>query len=290
LSSMNSPLKAVLMYSCATQDDIPFLEELSKHEMENTNLSIVFMIGKGPVDKLVGRHAGQGRITPDLINQICGGQYSTQTFFICGPPPFMNAMVSNLQSKGTNDAQIVTEAFAQGLQRQSSMFRSWPRSVYALSTAGFALSGFAIMAGDLIKTLPPSTYLGTSSISTKTVLTNSRQTDLDALVNHLPTQTATAPESSAVTGAFAASVTPAQTVDQTAPVAASTPIAANRQIASSGTYIATNTQASPAKSQPAAGVAPAKPAATPAPVLAPTPAPAPVKHCTTTQSGVTTCI
>ena len=282
-AAVRSSSKLTLIYSCATQDDIPFFEELKSLQLQMPNFKVIFMIGHGPIDKLVYQVTGMGRITPELLDALWGGQYGSKTFFICGPPLFMNGMVKTLRGKGVDRVQILTEAFAQGSHRQSSLFRSWPRSVYALGTAGFAVGSLAIMASDLIKTLPPSTYLGTSNISTKATLTSSRQADLDALVNNLPLVANASPASSAATAAIVAATAPPPTpvLVALAPgsVAKAVPKAASAAAPRSGF---------PAAATPAPAPAPA---AAPAPTAAPMPAPTPPpKHCTTTQSGVTTCI
>ncbi len=272
--AVQSTSKLTLIYSCANQDDIPFLEELKQLEVQNPNFRVIFVIGQGPMNKLAGQVAGTGRITPEILDYLFATRYAAATFFVCGPPPFMNGMVKTLHSKGVDMVQIVTEAFAQGSLRQSSSFRSWPRSVYVLGSAGFALGSLAVMASDLIKTLPPSTDLGSSNVSTRTTLTNSRQTDLDSLVNKLQPTANGSPSSGAVIAAQLAATPP------TAIAAASASNPTARVAAATNTRTATNAVSNTA----AAGTSVAKP-----PAATPIPAPPP-KKCTTTQSGVTTCI
>jgi hypothetical protein len=212
-----------------------------------------------PVDKLVGQSVTSGRITPEVLETALTSGYGDTTFYICGPPPFMKGMVSTLQSKGAPQNHIMTEAFAQGPHHQTGQVRSWPNNIYIFSAIAVVLSSFVVMVGDLFKTLPPSALIGTSNVTTKAVLTNSRQADLDALVNALPVSSGGAPESDSVKAAILASGPSAKV---TTPVQKTT------------TSAPTNT---PNKSA----------STTPTPTPAPAPAP---KKCTTTQSGVTTCV
>jgi ferredoxin-NADP reductase len=289
-AAVASGIRLTLYYSCAVQEDIPFLDELTRLAQTNPDFTLIFVIGTGPVDKLIGVQAAAGRITPELLDSQLASRYSRATFFICGPPPFMTGMIKTLQGRGVLMPQIVTEAFAQGPNRQSSLFMNWPKSIYAFQAASFAVGSIGIMASDLVKTLPPSTYLGPNSLANKTALTNTRQTDLDALVNELPPSTSTQPASGAVTTALMASLPPSlinapvvtTTTQKTVAIAPTT----HTVISPTGKVITVTTTpttpTSPTKAPPVA-------TPVPTPVATPVATPRP-KVCTTTQSGVTTCI
>lgn len=204
--------KITLLYSCQNQDDVPFIDQLKALEKRNPQFKVMFIIGQGPTDKLAGHSVASGRITPEIINQATSNYYKDKSFFICGPPPFMKGMVKILQDKGATNDQIMTEAFSQGPNHQTGKIRSWPLNMYVLSGVGLALGSFVVMVSDLLKTLPPSSVLSPSSISAVSSLTNSRQTDLDQLVNKLPTIASTAPATSAANSALqqaGATTTPA---------------------------------------------------------------------------------
>lgn len=208
--------KITLLYSCQNQDDVPFIDQLKTLEKRNPQFKVMFMIGQGPIDKLAGHYVASGRITPEIIDQATGNSYKSKSFFICGPPPFMKGMTSILQDKGATNNQIMTEAFSQGPNNQTGKIRSWPLNMYVLSGVGVALGSFVVMVSDLLKTLPPSSVLSPSSISAVSSLTNSRQANLDQLVNNLPVVVSTAPATSAASSAMqqtgATTTTPAATV------------------------------------------------------------------------------
>jgi len=235
--------KITLVFSCQTQDDIPFYNQITSLQSKNPNFNAVFVIGTGPTDKLSNQHVETGRISTELLDKLTASKYADKSFFICGPPPFMKAAVNMLRGRHTPGNNIITEAFSQGPNRQTGAIASWPLNVYSLGAVGLALGAAAIAVSDLLKALPPKALIESTNIAPILASTNTRQQDLDALVNNLAPQSVTAPESAAVQAANAAANAPTPTV--------STP-------KSSGT----------APSQPVQRA----------------------KVCTTTQSGITTCI
>lgn len=249
--------KITLVYSVQNQDDVPFIKELKELQKENKNLKLHFVVGEGPVDKIGEHITSKGFITPELLDEVSNNDYSSITYFMCGPPPFMRAMAKNLKAKGVDKNRIITEAFAQGSQRQTGKIRSWPNNIYALSAISVVVGSFIVMVSDLLKTLPPSTIKKIAN--SNPLLTNSRQQDLDSLVNKLPPNTNNAPDSNAVVAANKA----AKKASQTTTTATTS--------SSSSTTSSTTTKSSSSTS-------------TSSTTSSPTPT------CTTTQSGVTTCI
>jgi len=240
VTNIKLPNKISLIYSCKSQDDIPFIEQLKDLAAMNPNFKLNFVVSEGPIDNLTGCSARSGRITPEVIEQINGESYTGKKFFICGPSAFMGAMAKSLKENGVSADSIVTEAFNGGPNGQPGNIHSWPFNVYLFGAAGVVMASFAVLLSDLLASLPASSLIGTSSMVDSSNSTNSRQNELDKLVNALPTISPTAPVTDAAT-------------------TTSTPSINN---------VTTNT---PVISKPVV-----------------TPAPAP--KCTTTQSGVTTCV
>ena len=268
-NSVKAASKLTLIYSCQNQEDIPFLKDLVLSEQQNPNFKVIFVIGEGPVDKLAGQTVAMGRISPEVIDLASNKQYDNCTFYICGPPPFMRAMTKTLGDKGAAQNRIITEAFAQGSHRQTGKIRSWPYNIYVLSAVGMALGSFTVMVSDMLKALPPSSIIGSSSSIAKSSLANSRQEDLDALVNGLPASSIATPESGAVKNALkAASTTTTASIPSQQSSGGSSQVAVSQPKTTKTTSGGTKTT-------------------TPSPTPTPTP---PTKTCTTTQSGVTTCI
>lgn len=185
LSTLDADNDISLLYSCATQDDIPFEEELLSIQTEHPNLKVIFVIGNGPTDRLPTKHVATGRISAELLDEVTGKDYDDRRFFICGAPAFMKAMSSMLIGKGTPKTNILTEAFTQSSPKQTSILRSWPANVYALGAIGLALGTFVVMVSDLLKNLPPTTIQKPTK-TTPYLITNARQKQLDQLVNTIP--------------------------------------------------------------------------------------------------------
>jgi len=254
-----------LLYSCQNQDDVPFANELLELEARNPHFKTFFIISQGPTDKFAGLQVNTGRISPEVLDQIVISGYASKTVFICGPPAFMRSMAKLSQDKGVASNRIITEAFSQGPNRQTGKLYSWPFNIYVLGAMSVVLSSFVVMVSDLLKTLPPSSFIGSSSVINSTKLTNKRQTDLDMLVNELPDIASTAPATDAVNKALEAA--------NAKPVTTSTT-----------TSILTKTTA-PSNSTPTTiNTSP------PTKTITPKQTPAQTPKCTTTQSGVTTCI
>lgn len=191
--------KINLLYSVKNQDDVPFVEQLKDLTGSNPNFKTMFVISDGPNDKLADLGAKSGRITPEIINQTVGSSYLNKKFFICGPPAFMDAMSKTLHKKGVNSSNIFTEAFSQGPAEQTGKLRSWPNNIYVLGAAGVVLASLAITVKDILNTLPASSFSSSSSLMDSTYSINSRQNELDNLVNGLSGDDGGAPASTTST-------------------------------------------------------------------------------------------
>ncbi|PIZ62717.1 hypothetical protein COY17_01910 [Candidatus Saccharibacteria bacterium CG_4_10_14_0_2_um_filter_52_9] len=216
--------RVTLLFSCASQDDVPFGDELRELERQNSNFRAVFVISQEPVDKLAGERVASGRINADIIAKASAGLVRRPTYFICGPQPFMRAMNKLLHAQGVDGHRVMTEAFSQGPNHQTGKIRSWPFNIYFLGAASLAIGSFVVMVADLLKTLPATSASATNNV-TASSLTNSRQADLDSLVNSLPETANTAPSSAA---AVATASQPTTTTVSTSTAPKPTPVAAPR--------------------------------------------------------------
>lgn len=246
-----------VLYSVSTQNDIPFLNELAHLSTTLPNLTVIIIVSHGDTDKLGGYTVVKGHIDDAVMKHAVGTSGASKTMFICGPPAFMNAMVSLGEPHGIANDRIITEAFKQGKHLQTGKVVSWPRNMYVLGATGIVLGAASLLVLDVIKSLP-ATPLKKSGAAAEQLPGDSTERDkqLDAIVNNLSART-TGTMSPATASAIADASTPEIVYSQ------------------GGT---TNTM-------PAA--TPSAPVSTP---TAPTPTPAPTPVCTTTQSGVTTCV
>jgi len=136
----------------------------------------------------------------------------------------MRAMNKLLHAQGVDGHRVMTEAFSQGPNHQTGKIRSWPFNIYFLGAASLAIGSFVVMVADLLKTLPATSASATNNV-TASSLTNSRQADLDSLVNSLPETANTAPSSAA---AVATASQPTTTTVSTSTAPKPTPVAAPR--------------------------------------------------------------
>ncbi len=156
--------KINLVYSCRTQNDIPFFEELLELEKTNPYLKVNYVISDGPVDRLHGLQVISGRVTSSNMDKL-GLTDAKKIYMICGPAMYMRALHSLLLGKGIPKNNILTEAFSQGSRLQTDKLARWPFNAYMVTSISLIISGFFIMASDLYKTLP---QLNKSDVATAT--------------------------------------------------------------------------------------------------------------------------
>ena len=175
--------KIYMLYSCRTQDDIPFQKDLIEYSKENPNFKVVFVIGDKNISQLPSGMAVAGNINPELIERVTQGVYQGRRFFVCGPPPFMKAITGSLIAKQVDKKNIMTESFSQASHPQSGILKSWPANIYALGALGVVMGSATVMVNDLLNN-----YHTTSSqnVSAPFSITNSRQQQIDDIVNSIP--------------------------------------------------------------------------------------------------------
>ncbi|MCA9345868.1 FAD-dependent oxidoreductase [Candidatus Saccharibacteria bacterium] len=269
-----------LIYSIRNQDEIAYYDELNEIITNHKNIRVFFIIGEGTIDKVhLSHYMYSGRITPEILERACNGLFGLTSFFLCGPPPFMGAVKSMLSASGTPNRNVITEEFSQGKQKGKK--HGWPFYVYVVGGAGAMAVSASIMVNDMLKTIPK-TILPSQLENTNSKPISSRQDELDALINSLASQLSTGGDSPTLISVNQ------EVADAEAKIAqiTSQPTAVNNKSSgSSGSASSTPTSSSTGST----GSSSSTPTtSTPAPTPTPTPAPAP--KCTTSASGVTTCI
>ncbi len=146
-----------LLYTCRSQDDIPFYEELMDLERQNPRLKIAFLVTDGNTSDLKGARALSGRLDEARLGQVTNGQYNRFTYFICGPKPFTEDMQAILESHETDPTRIITEEFTPS--SHVNAVSSTPR--YSISRWTYGLTGVALVLGtvfmmtiDLARAIP----------------------------------------------------------------------------------------------------------------------------------------
>jgi ferredoxin-NADP reductase len=145
--------KLHLVYSCRSQEDIPFFDALLALKAHNPQLRITWVIGGGATDRLGGMRVLSGMLDDTNVYQL-GLRTDAQTYMVCGPPPYMNAIRGLLLRAGASSDNILTEAFSQGSSRQTDRMLYWPVNAYALAGLTFMFTGAFVAASDLISRVP----------------------------------------------------------------------------------------------------------------------------------------
>lgn len=184
-AQLKTATKMTLIYSCQTQDDVPFVDELGELEGNHPNLNVTLVITSGSTNRFHNRRVATGRISKELLDKQSGDRFR-KTFFICGPPAFMAAVGGMLSQMNIPPERVLTEAFSQGPIRQTGKLRSWPSNVYVLASLGVVSGSFIVMTTDLMHNLPQLKKTKTTSPIVSHALTNSRQKEVDDAVNDLP--------------------------------------------------------------------------------------------------------
>ncbi len=102
--------KIALIYSSRTKAGTTFLEEIKACEQNNPNISVLCSFTDEPNLPAEKNMLNKRLEAQDIKNFV--GPVSGKTFFLCGPVPFMVAMITNLISLGINKNQIKMEEFS----------------------------------------------------------------------------------------------------------------------------------------------------------------------------------
>lgn len=252
-----------LVYGVNKSDDIPFYDEIKTYSNRNHKLHATYVVAEGPLDHLPAS-SRQGRIDEEVIDSVVGDGIDECTFFICGPPVFMTAVLKLLKQRGVSSDRIVTEAFSQGNHRQTGKVVSWPQDMYVLGGAGLALGSVGILVSDIFKTLPNTPLKDNEAINQPLVSGTQRERDLSNAIKSLPSNLSSTRVSPTATKA----------IKEAKKVKTKTITSGESTTVNQSQIITT---------QPAQTSAPPRSQPTQQPVPAPTP------KCTTSQSGVKTC-
>lgn len=106
-----------LFYANRTKDDIAFFHELIALTEQNQNLNIIFAVDSGTKPEFP--HSCEGRITVAVMKEYCP-TFDGRHFFLCGPPPFMNAMLVCLTEQGVPRERIKMERFGAGREKPAA--------------------------------------------------------------------------------------------------------------------------------------------------------------------------
>jgi predicted ferric reductase len=96
----------LLVYGARAVDDITFREEVETLR-KRLDLRVVYVLSEAPPDW----HGARGRITTRLLAGLLPENSAEYLYFVCGPPPMMDAVERSLRQAGVPWPSIYTERF-----------------------------------------------------------------------------------------------------------------------------------------------------------------------------------
>ena len=110
-TDLKLPNKLTLIYSTRTLESTTFFNEIKSLQKRNSNIYALFSFteetGQSEDKYILCQRIIDAQIIKNFVGEVSG-----KTFFICGPSPFMKAMVAHLLSLGVSEKQIKMEEFS----------------------------------------------------------------------------------------------------------------------------------------------------------------------------------
>jgi len=121
LSALNSERPVFLFYAARDLDDLIMVKHFSSLELEMSNLTIHYFLGELD-EQLATAHKHQGFITIDKMFHLMSESVnpSDADFYVCGPPPMMDAIVGGLETQMIHPERIHFESFGPASINQST--------------------------------------------------------------------------------------------------------------------------------------------------------------------------
>jgi ferredoxin-NADP reductase len=202
-----------LLYSCRSQHDIPFFDELLELERRNPHVRIIFFVTDGNVREIPGARIVGGGINKAWIERMTGDAFHNGTYFLCGPNGFMLHLEKQLIARQVDPNKILTESFTQSAMPAFGSRFSLQAVTYAFAALLLLFGIGSIMALDLDRTVPKLAAAQTVKVTSSTSST--------------PASTASSGTTSSNTSSTGSSTTPITTT--TTPATSSTSTAQTYQ-------------------------------------------------------------
>ena len=197
-----STKKVTLIYSCRTQEDTPFLDEIIELEQSMPNLEVIFLLGDTNAPKLVTQTVIGGFLTKDLLAKVTNSSPSNYDYYICGPKGFMKNAEKYLKALNVDKSQILTEAFS---QTKSTLFTdgSGPSLnffTYGATFVSLIAATLAFTAIDLVRYDAKATASSSGSTLAPAPASTTQTTSSPPIDNNSQTSqdTTTSPQTSAI--------------------------------------------------------------------------------------------
>jgi predicted ferric reductase len=99
----------LLIYANRQEKEIAFRQELDQMVSgDRPRLKIIHILSHAD-EEWKGE---KGRLDREKLERYCRGRFKERTFYVCGPPPMITAVVNDLKTLGVADDRIETEVFS----------------------------------------------------------------------------------------------------------------------------------------------------------------------------------
>ena len=105
-TDMRVTAKITLLYGNRSESDIVFKKELEEMEKQNENLKVVFILNEASN----AWKGATGVIDAELVKKEVA-DYKERVFYVCGPPPMVQAIEKLIRDLGLPQTQLRLEAF-----------------------------------------------------------------------------------------------------------------------------------------------------------------------------------
>jgi len=102
-------MNVVLLYANRTEDDMVFKDELERISGGSSpRLKVVHVLSRGS-ESWDGE---RGHINADVVTRSIEGKARDKTFYVCGPPPMMSGIISEIIMLGVPSSKVRSERFS----------------------------------------------------------------------------------------------------------------------------------------------------------------------------------
>jgi len=110
LTHMKDPREIYFFFGCRNSQDHMFRNEMIELQEKNPNMRLHVCYSRPLESDVEGKHHNHhGRVTIELLKQVLPS--SNYEYYLCGPGPFMNSLVTGLYEWGVPKKDVKFEAF-----------------------------------------------------------------------------------------------------------------------------------------------------------------------------------
>lgn len=202
--AMGLPNDLTLCYSIRSLSDAPYRDELDAYAKANPRFRVVYAVSDGKIPA-GAKNMYAGRVTPEMLAAVFqDGDWYKKSTYLCGPPPFMQAVVKSMTALGLPEHLIRSERFAvassaiiePGSVVPKLAFTAWGVAaalIFAVVVHGETEKRDAVNAANQLPVTPQTTVPTTTQNSNVSTNSPSVNTNTRTTTNTTPSTTYTPP-------------------------------------------------------------------------------------------------